>query len=835
MADLKTTLTRLLTALAVSDPTWDTSVGSATYKIMESVAQELSSVTNNSTLLSFGYSISTKAGTELDAFVNLFGINRQQGTRATGYVTFSTNVSAVQNYQIPLGVTVYAPSSISGANIAFTTTSPAVLSTGQTSVQVPVIAVLPGSQGNIQANTVTNVATALQGITSVVNESNFSYGTDTETDAQLRQRFINTAFSNFAGTDSKFQSVARQLPTTNRVNVIGSQEAFSDSLSVFTVLSGNADFKIGLNTQAILYATSGSATASLVSGQLPIFPSMTVVSGNNWTTTTGTVTYDGTNYKLNITATGTGNIFVNYTLSGTTVYSGTSAASYVASGVNVLLSSGGYSQVSTTTTGNTASGVMGVTFSQGTPWNLVVTSGTVSGTNSITSQVPDAKYVYPAGGETVGTQLGTTAQTVWTNNLDYVYTQPTGTAPIYPTVKLTPSYTNAPYTFTGQMVQMITQYIPISSRVVTTTTGSIVNAGYVDIFIDDTVTSTVSEQIVMNTNNTITASGGGGTYSADKFLMGNGAVPPSGDYYLDILQGPVANFPNQIIPGVSPSYVTFGVYQYPVSLTLVTGVAISGITGTSGNNYITTTQSISGLQTGLVASGSLLGIGNYITNLSTGTPNTITLANNLASGITTATGITWVSVAYPVYDTTTNAGSILDLTGIALRVNDPTGAYGTSYPKNINYQPGVLSHGYYSNVSTIDNVEQQSRTVGTNLLVHEASWVNLQVNLSIVYNTTNTITSVNSSIQNAIGSYLNNVPIGGKVAFGGILQAVYQVQGVGTARITSSGDNAADYGVVVLNPDGSDKTIYTNDWILNANQVPRLFTVNYKTYGFNNF
>jgi hypothetical protein len=125
--------------------------------------------------------------------------------------------------------------------------------------------------------------------------------------------------------------------------------------------------------------------------------------------------------------------------------------------------------------------------------------------------------------------------------------------------------------------------------------------------------------------------------------------------------------------------------------------------------------------------------------------------------------------------------------------------------------------------------------VGTNLLVHEANWVNLQVNLSIVYNTTNTITSVNSSIQNAISTYLGTVPIGGKVAFGGILQAVYQVQGVGTARISNSTDDAVNYGVAILNPDGSILKNNTNDWILNSNQVPRLLNINYKTFGFGNF
>ena len=837
MADLQTTLTRLLTALSASDPTWDTSVGSATYKIMESVAQELANVSNNSTLLSFGLSIETKSGTELDAFVNLFGINRQLGVRATGYVTFSTNVGATQDYQIPLGTTVYAPSATMGTNIGFTTTSPGVLGTGLTSVQVPIIAVLPGAQGNIAANTVTNFATALQGITAVANSTSFTGGIDVETDAQLRQRFLNTAFSNFAGTASKFNSVAKQLPTVNRVSILSAQQQYPESLQVNTVLSGNANFKLGLNTQAILsVSANGDTTATLLSGKLPDYDNMTVASSSP-AIFTGTVTYDGATYSLSTAATGSGIIYVNHTISGSTVLTGASTVSGVTTEVSSLLSTGGYSTVTLTTTGTTPSGTMAVAFAQNTPWNLIVTSGTVSGTNTLTSQIPDAKYYYPAGTEYVGVNIGTTSQQLWNRTVDYNYTQVTGNGAslLTQTVSLIPNYTNAPYTFTGHTVQLQTQYIPLSSRV-TTSGASILNPNYIDIYLDDTSTQNVSEQVIMITGNTISASGGGGTFSADKYITATGSSPTTSDIYVNLSQGPVANFPAQIVPGTAPNYMTFGIYDFPIALTRETGVTVAGFTGVSGTSTVTTTGTISGLQPGLVASGTSLGVGNYIVTLTSGVPNSLVLSDPLPATISNQS-VTWVSVAYPVYDNTTNAGSILDLTGVAVRPSDPTRAYGSSYlTSGSNYRVGTLAHNYYSNVSIIDNVEQQARVVGTNLLVHEVDWVNLVVNLSIVYGDTNDISSANNSIQNAVSGYLSTVPIGSTVSFAGILRAVFSSNGVALARITSSGTNPVNYGLSSVHLNGSNKGLpYTKDILLNSNQAPRLFSINFTTFGYNNF
>ena len=849
MASTDAVLTRLLTSLSLADPTWDVSVGSATYKIMESVAQELATTSNNSTLLTYGLDINSKFGTELDAFVNLFGINRQLGTRATGTVTFSSQDVAVQNYDIPLGTQIYAPSSVYSSNINFTTTSPAIIGSGQQSVIVPIIATLPGTFANLPAGSVTQIGTPLVGTTFVVNEYNLSNGTDTETDVQLKQRFYNTAFSNFSGTSDKFGSVALQDPNVSQARVVGTQQRYSESLQVNTVISGNARFDLGFNVQAKLIITSGSNTATSYLGQLQ--PNITIpVSGTDpGSIYSGSILYDGTNYLLTGAApTASGFLYVNYVASGTpTAFNGTSTASTIATEINSKLSSlFSYNNVIATVTGtisgsNTIASGLNITFSQPIPWNLIVNSGSPTDINTVVSQIPDSKYCYPQGNEAVGLNLGTNNQVLF-NHTDYNYIRPSGTAPLHLKVTFNPQYANAPYTYTGQNVQLESEYIPVSSRITVTDSGTVItNPNIVDIFIDGTATQQVTEQAVIITTNTITASGGGGTYDAGKFLVASGSIPPSGDYYINLSQGPLANFPAQVISGNVPSTIVFGQYSFPVALNPYTTPITIAASGSLYSNILTTSTSISGLAVGLVISGtsgaptiSGIGKGNYITSLIPGNPNQIVLKNVLSVGVSGSTR--WVGVAYPVYDNTLTAGSVNDITGIALRQSDPTGDYDSSWPANTNYSTGTFVHSYYSDVVIVDSLEQQSRTVGTDLLVHEAQYLNLQVNLSLVYDTSISPDVTNSSVQSAVSQYLSLVPFGGTVSLNSLLQAVYNINGVWSARISTSADNSTNYGLRALNIDGSnvDGPI-TKDILLNANQLARLYSINFNQYGQNNF
>jgi len=850
MADTNTILTRLLTSLSVSDPTWDTTVGSATYKIMESVAQEIANATNNSTLLTYGLDVTSYFGSELDAFVNIFGITRQLGTRSIGTAVFSTTSPAIQNYDVPLGTQVSANLNQYFTNVAFTTTSPATVASGQTSVNVPIISTLPGSFNNLDPNTITQITSPLVGVTTVTNTYPLLGGSDTETDSQLQQRFLNTAFSNFAGTISKFQSIAQQNPSVTQTNIVNAQQNYSENLQIGTVISGSAAFNIGLQTQAQLIAISGSLVASGYLGALEPNVSIPISSTTPASIYTGTVTYDGTNYNLSGTApTASGYLNIAYVYSGTapTTLNGTSTFANVATAISGLLNSislNYQNSIGITVTGTNAvvsSGVT-VTFNQNIPWNVIVTSGSnTTAVNTIYSKIPDSQFSYPAGYEVVGTNLNSPNQTIFTRNVDYTYYQNiSGTCA--PRVTFIPGPNNSPATYTGATVQLQSTYTPISSRTIISG-GQILNSNFVDIFINSTNTQTATEQVVMITSNTITTSGTGGSYQANNFVQANGSMPTVGDYYINFTQDPIANFPNQVVSGNVPSYITFGSISFPIAIDPVTTNGTTLVaSGLSGTNVLYTATSISGLQVGLVISGTYgnntisgIGTGNYITSLIPGNPNQIVLANNFTSNIA-SNNTSWVSVAYPVYDNTKTAGSILDISGVALKAVDPTGSYLTNYPSSVNYQVGTISHSYYADVVSVDNLSQQSRVVGSNTLTHIAKFLPLAINFSVVYTPNTNPIVANTSIQNAVTNYLNSVTFGSSVSIASLLSAAANSTGVQAIRISTQADNPINYGISIYNIDNTISSgPYFKDILLANNQLPTVWQINYTVFGVNNF
>jgi len=242
------------------------------------------------------------------------------------------------------------------------------------------------------------------------------------------------------------------------------------------------------------------------------------------------------------------------------------------------------------------------------------------------------------------------------------------------------------------------------------------------------------------------------------------------------------------------------------------------ISGTYGNNTI-----------------SGIGTGNYITSLIPGNPNQIVLANNLTSNIA-SNNTSWVSVSYPVYDNTKTAGSILDIGGVALKAVDPTGSYLTNYPSSVNYQVGTISHSYYADVVSVDNLSQQSRVVGSNTLTHIAKFLPLAINFSVVYTPNTNPIVANTSIQNAVTNYLNSVTFGSSVSIASLLSAAANSTGVQAIRISTQADNPINYGISIYNIDNTISSgPYFKDILLANNQLPTVWQINYTVFGVNNF
>ena len=141
--------------------------------------------------------LSTSTGADVDSFVGDFGLTREAAVPSSGTLTFA-RFTATNAAAIPVGATVLtADGTQTFVVIADATQSlfnaaanayliPAGMASGSVTVQ----AQNAGTQGNVNANTVTLISTSIVGVDTVTNAVPFSNGTNQESDAALQARFL---------------------------------------------------------------------------------------------------------------------------------------------------------------------------------------------------------------------------------------------------------------------------------------------------------------------------------------------------------------------------------------------------------------------------------------------------------------------------------------------------------------------------------------------------------------------------------------------------------------------------------------------------------------------
>ena len=138
----------------------------------------------------------TSTGSALDLWLAQYGFTRLPGVAASGSVTVGANVAPTSPITVAAGgMTVQT---IGG--IQFVNSSSFTLESGQTSVSVPVSAVLSGTTGNVAAGTITQFVTAVPGIDTVTNPTAFTNGVNPESDSAVRSRFVTYIASLQKGT-----------------------------------------------------------------------------------------------------------------------------------------------------------------------------------------------------------------------------------------------------------------------------------------------------------------------------------------------------------------------------------------------------------------------------------------------------------------------------------------------------------------------------------------------------------------------------------------------------------------------------------------------------------
>ena len=191
--------------------------------------------------------LATSTGTDVDTFVNDFALARLPAVPSSGFVTFS-RFSTGSATIIPVGAqiktgdgteifTVIAdPTNVNfdAANSGYDVGVNASVLT-----PVPVVALTPGSGGNVQPNTITLIASAIPGIDTVTNPVAFVNGVDQESDAALRSRFILYIAGLSKGTPA---AVAFAIATTQQglnYAIIENSPAAGEFLVVIDDGSGN--------------------------------------------------------------------------------------------------------------------------------------------------------------------------------------------------------------------------------------------------------------------------------------------------------------------------------------------------------------------------------------------------------------------------------------------------------------------------------------------------------------------------------------------------------------------------------------------------------------------
>lgn len=234
---------RMVAALNAVEPDLDTAIGTPLRKILDTVAESIAESYADSHLINYQYDINSKAGGDLDDFCALFGITRLPAQRAQGVVTFTRpNDEYAANTAVVIspGVQVFAQTN---PIIYVQTTVGAVLNPGQLSADVPVQAIVAGTQGNVPAGLLKTIASSQTGVTTAVNTAPLTGGTNQESDEQLRDRFKATVFRSLAGTQAMYQAIAQSVPqdpaqpltsAVSRVNILGSSKRHREQVQVTT-------------------------------------------------------------------------------------------------------------------------------------------------------------------------------------------------------------------------------------------------------------------------------------------------------------------------------------------------------------------------------------------------------------------------------------------------------------------------------------------------------------------------------------------------------------------------------------------------------------------------
>ena len=234
MATVNEITQSIITQAKLIDPNISLEIGTPERKIVEAVAEAISTASVDIDVLSGQLYLDELSGARLDSFVSLFGFGRQLGARSTGVVTVSKETVGTYDTTIPKGSQFSTRPVGNIPNLVFVATETVVLRANETRALVRVECTTSGTIGNVPPNAIDSLPNSVNipGISRVTNEISTSGGIDTEQDENFKARFQNTIFRNMAGTTDQYLALSLSHPSVTKANVIGSQSKYVEYIQV---------------------------------------------------------------------------------------------------------------------------------------------------------------------------------------------------------------------------------------------------------------------------------------------------------------------------------------------------------------------------------------------------------------------------------------------------------------------------------------------------------------------------------------------------------------------------------------------------------------------------
>jgi uncharacterized phage protein gp47/JayE len=259
----------------------------------------------------------TSIGTDLDSWMADMSLSRLPAVPAVGVVTFSRYTATASSF-VPAGALVLTGDGTLTFVVTTDTTNSVwnaaldgyTISPGVGSITVPIVAQTLGSAGNVLANTISLIATAMPGIDLVTNPAATQNGLNPETDAAFRSRFQNYLQSRSRATVSAvgyaITSIQQGLDFIISENVDPSGASWIGSF-VITVDDGSGYPPSSLLSTVYSSVDSVRPIGSIFSVQPPsvvqanVTLTLSIINGANNLSVISTVTSAVTGYVNSLT------------------------------------------------------------------------------------------------------------------------------------------------------------------------------------------------------------------------------------------------------------------------------------------------------------------------------------------------------------------------------------------------------------------------------------------------------------------------------------------------------------------------------------------------------